>query len=64
MVNAGQAESELAGVRAAIRRSMPYGDQGWEEHTARRLCLTREPRQRGRPRKPDAARESVLSSVV
>lgn len=49
-VNAPLTAAELEEVRLCVRRGRPYGEAGWQVHTARQLGLQATLRPRGRPR--------------
>jgi putative transposase len=49
-VNSPQTEAELQAVRRCVKRGSPFGDESWNEHTARRLGLESTLRPRGRPK--------------
>ena len=51
-VNKAQTENELAALRRAVVRGVPYGDDAWQEQTAEVLGLQSSLRPPGRPRKP------------
>jgi putative transposase len=50
-VNAPETEAELAALRRSVARGIPYGEDGWQARTAKRLGLQSTLRPRGRPRK-------------
>ena len=53
-----QTEGELAALRRSVIRGTPYGEESWQERTAKCLGLESTLRARGRPRKdvpPDAS---------
>ena len=50
-VNKPETESELAAVRRSVVRGAPYGDEVWEQQTAKSLGLESALRRPGRPRK-------------
>jgi putative transposase len=50
-VNEAQTDAELQVLRNCIRRSCPFGDDGWAASSAARLDLQSTVRPRGRPRK-------------
>jgi len=50
LVNQPMTESELAGVRASINRSRPFGHTEWTMRTIRKFGLNSSVRSRGRPR--------------
>ena len=50
-VNRAESESELAALRRSVSRGAPYGDEVWQESTAKGLGLESALRSAGRPRK-------------
>ncbi len=53
-VRSPQTEAELAALRRSVVRGSPYGEDTWQERTAKRLGLQSTLRPRGRPTKiPD-----------
>ena len=50
-VNGVETEAELAAVRRALVRGMPYGNDDWTKTTAKQLGLESSLRPRGRPKK-------------
>ena len=55
-VQAAQSEAELASLRRSVVRGAPFGEDAWQERTAKRLGLQSTLRPRGRPAKsPPAA---------
>ena len=50
-VNAAQTRAELDAVRRAVMRGSPFGSEGWQRRTAKRLGLEFTLRARGRPKK-------------
>jgi putative transposase len=54
VVNRTESETDLAGVREAVKRGSPFGDQAWTYSTAKQLGLESTLQARGRPKKtPD-----------
>jgi putative transposase len=51
LVNAVQTEGELDALRRSVRRGCPFGDEVWQQNTAKQLGLEFTLRPRGRPRK-------------
>jgi putative transposase len=51
-VNTPQTLEELAGIRTAIERQAPYGENSWRVSKACELGLEQSLAPRGRPRKP------------
>lgn len=49
-VNEPLTEAEVRAVRESVRRSTPYGSDGWTQRTAEQLGLEHTLRPRGRPR--------------
>jgi putative transposase len=56
-VNAPQIERELAALRLAVSRGQPFGDDSWQQRTAKRLGLEYTLHPRGRPRKHPSPHE-------
>ncbi len=54
MVNEAQTEGELQALRLSVKRSRPFGDDGWVTATAERLHLGQTLRPQGRPRKKNS----------
>ena len=50
MVSEAHTEVELQALRLSVKRSRPFGDDGWVAATAERLHLGQTPRPQGRPR--------------
>jgi putative transposase len=50
-VNEPQSKAELRALRKAIRRGAPWGDQAWQQQTAKLLQIESSLRPRGRPLK-------------
>ena len=50
-VNKPETENELAALRRSVRRGAPFGDELWQEQTAKDLGLESALRPPGRPRK-------------
>jgi putative transposase len=50
LVNEPQTQAELAGLRDALQRGRPYGDESWLQRMVARLGLEMTLRPRGRPR--------------
>jgi putative transposase len=50
-VQSPETEAELAALRRSVARGSPYGEDSWQERTARRLGLQSTLRPRGRPQK-------------
>jgi putative transposase len=50
-VNRAETERELAPLRGCVLRGAPYGDEFWQEKTAKALGLESALRRPGRPRK-------------
>jgi putative transposase len=50
LVNADRGESETHEIRQAVRRSVPYGSEGWREQMGTTLGLTGRIRPMGRPK--------------
>ena len=50
-VNGPQTESELVALRRSVVRGAPYGDELWQQRTAKMLGLESSMRPRGRPKK-------------
>ena len=46
-----QTEAELAALRRSVVRGVPFGEESWQERTAKRLGLESTLSARGRPRK-------------
>jgi putative transposase len=57
-VNKPETESELAALRRSVLRGAPYGDEWWQQQTAKALGLESALRSPGRPRKQKAARKT------
>jgi putative transposase len=53
-VNTPQTEAELEAIRAAVRRSSPFGGSEWQRATAQKLGTQATLRPRGRPKKRTA----------
>jgi putative transposase len=53
-VNKAETESELAGLRCSVLRGAPFGEEGWQQQTAKHLGLESALRRSGRPRKQAA----------
>ena len=53
-VQSVETEAELAALRRSVARGMPFGEESWQERTAKRLGLESTLRARGRPRKDPA----------
>ena len=51
-VPSAQTEGELAALRRSLLPGTPFGEDPWQERTAKRLGLESTLRARGRPRKP------------
>ena len=51
LVNQPQNDKELKAIRECIRRGRPWGDESWQQRTAKRLGLESTLRPRGRPRR-------------
>ena len=49
-VNRAETASELEALRSSVKRGKPYGDEGWQKRTARKLGLESALRPRGRQR--------------
>ncbi|MFC1759026.1 transposase [Planctomycetota bacterium] len=49
-VNKALTKKELDSLRHSVKRSVPYGDEGWTKATVKRLGLESTTRPRGRPR--------------
>jgi hypothetical protein len=49
-VNEPMSAKEQERVETSIRRSRPFGDEAWQERTAKRLGLTASLRSEGRPK--------------
>jgi putative transposase len=49
-VNRAETVAELAAMRLCVKRGRPYGDQKWEQRTAKQLGLESTLRPRGRQR--------------
>ena len=56
-MNRPQNQAEEDAVRTSLIRGRPYGDELWQQRTARRLNLGQTFRDRGRPSKTDVAPE-------
>ena len=50
-VNRAETEAELKALRRSVVRGTPFGEEAWQERTAKRLALESTLRPRGRPRK-------------
>ena len=50
-VQSPQSEAELAALRRSVVRGSPFGEDSWQERTAKRLGLMSTLRPRGRPQK-------------
>jgi putative transposase len=50
-VNRALASKELEAVRVSVARGRPFGDEDWQQQTAKRLGLESTFRHRGRPKK-------------
>ena len=50
LVNQPETEAELAALRNAVRRGVPFGAAEWQQRTAKRLGLESTLRSRGRPK--------------
>jgi putative transposase len=48
-VQAPQKEAELEALRRSVVRACPFGDDSWQQRTAKRLGLDSTLRPRGRP---------------
>jgi putative transposase len=59
-VNTPQTEAELEALRRAVRRSCPYGSEGWQKQVAGRLGLSHTLRPLGRPKKDSPAENAPL----
>jgi putative transposase len=53
-VNRPQSKAEEAAIQQSLLRGRPYGEEGWQQATAKRMGLEFTLRPRGRPRKTDA----------
>jgi putative transposase len=51
LVNQPHTEGELRALRTSLERGRPFGDEAWQERTAKRLGLEFTLHPRGRPRK-------------
>jgi putative transposase len=51
LVNEVQTEGELDALRRSVQRGCPFGDEVWQQRTAKQLGLEFTLRPRGRPRK-------------
>jgi putative transposase len=51
MVQSPETEAELKALRRSVVRGIPFGEESWQEQTAKRLGLESTLRPRGRPRK-------------
>jgi len=51
LVNRAETAGELAALRESVKRGRPFGAEGWQERTAKRLGLQATMHPRGRPRK-------------
>ena len=51
-VQSVQSEAELAALRRSVVRGLPFGEESWQETTAKKLGLQSTLRARGRPPKP------------
>ncbi len=57
-VQSPQSEAELAALRRSVVRGAPFGEQSWQQRTAKRLGLQSTLRPRGRPWKSPPAEAS------
>jgi putative transposase len=57
-VQSPQSEAELAALRRSVVRGAPFGEQSWQQRTAKRLGLQSTLRPRGRPWKSRPAEAS------
>ena len=57
-VNKAQTENELAALRRSVVRGAPYGDELWQQQTAKDLGLQSAMRPPGRPRKQKETQET------
>ena len=48
-VQSAESEAELAALRRSVVRGSPFGEESWQERTAKRLSLQSTMRPRGRP---------------
>jgi putative transposase len=53
-VNGAEKEAELEALRKSVKRGRPYGDEVWQERTAKALGMQATLRPVGRPRKAQA----------
>ena len=53
--NRPETEKELAALRRSVARGAPYGEEMWQEQTAKALGLESALRRPGRPRKEKAS---------
>ena len=58
IVDAPQTEGELAAIRTAIRRDVPFGSEAWKQ-----AISTRGQRSRGRPRRPECPRKMTPDPI-
>lgn len=56
-VQTPQTEAELAALQRCVLRGSPFGEETWQEQTAKRLGLESTLRARGRPPKPTSSQD-------
>ena len=59
IVNAPQTEGELAAIRTAVSRDVPFGSEEW-----RRALVVKSRRSRGRPQRPKCPRQMTPDPIV
>jgi putative transposase len=57
-VNKAETESELAALRRSVQRGAPYGDERWQQQTAKALGLESALRSPGRPRQQQRSQKT------